>query len=158
MIREVVDANKAYIETVAGIGTVVPFMRITQDKHETKAVFGDPEANTINLVTLNYSKITKIEDERTEAIFNPITLKFSVIQSFVDSKEYHGSTQKKFDTLLDALADAYSVEQDYIYLGSRYLIGDVKEFDTGTGDFGIVPFLGKPCHYCEFELESYLEE
>lgn len=158
MIREVIDANKAFIETVAGIGTVLPFMRITKDGHETKTVFGDVDVDKINLVTIHYKAVTKMEDETTGAIVSPMKLKFSVYQSFVDSAKYHGSTQQKFDTLLDALIVAYDAEQTYVYNSQRFTIGDVKEFDTDFGDFGVVTFLGKPCHYCEFEIDSYLEE
>ena len=99
MIRDCIDAYKELMETVTGIGTVIPFMRITHDIGQTKTVFGDADSNSINVVLVNYSKVSKFEDETSDAIYSPITLQVKVLQSFVDSADYSGSTQETFDTL-----------------------------------------------------------
>lgn len=157
MIRDCIDAYKELMETVTGIGTVIPFMRITPDIGQTKTVFGDADSNSINVVLVNYSKVSKFEDEATDAIYSPITLQVKVLQSFVDSADYSGSTQETFDTLLDALATEFQSQQDYVSGGELYNVSGVKEFNL-IGESGVADFLGKPCHAVEWEQEIYLYE
>lgn len=156
MIRDCIDAYKELIETVSGIGTVIPFMRITPNIGETKTTYGDADS-TINTVLVNYSRVGKFEDETSGAIYSPITLQVKVLQSFVDSANYSGSTQETFDTLLDALATEFQAQQDYTTGGQTFSIGGVSSFNV-MGESGIADFLGKPCHAVEWEQEVFLYE
>ena len=157
MIRDCVDAYAELIATVSGIDKVVPFMRMTPNIGQTKTVFGDGDANSINVVTINYSKVSKFMDETSDAIYSPITLQVRLLQSFVDSADYTGSTQETFDTQLDALATEFQAQQDYTTGGQTFNISGVSEFNL-LGESGVADFLGKPCHAVEWEQEVYLYE
>lgn len=157
MIRDCVDAYAELIATVSGIDKVIPFMRMTPNIGQTKTVFGDGDANSINVVLINYSKVGKFEDETSDAIYSPITLQVRLLQSFVDKADYTGSTQETFDTTLDALATEFQAHQDYTTGGQTFSIGCAEEFRI-LGESGIADFLGKPCHAVEWEQEVFLYE
>ena len=109
------------------------------------------------MVLVNYSKVSKFEDETSDAIYSPITLQVRVLQSFVDSANYSGSTQETFDTFLDALATEFQAQQDYTTGGQTFNVSGVREFNL-IGESGVADFLGKPCHAVEWEQEIYLYE